>query len=68
MMQHRINGDNSLMHWQFIKYVWFMILALVLPSQALAYLSESDSSNLPSQYAALDVNAFLIKRLHRLLI
>lgn len=58
MMQYQINGDKSLMHWQFIKYVWFMILALVLPSQALAYLGESDSSNLPSQYAALDINAF----------
>lgn len=56
MMHHRINSDNSLMHWQSIKYVWFIILALVLPSQALAYLSATDSSNLPYQYTVLDIN------------
>lgn len=31
------------MHWHFIKYVWFTFLAVVLPSQALGCLIESET-------------------------
>lgn len=31
------------MHWHFIKYVWFTLLAVVLPSQAFGYLIESET-------------------------
>lgn len=33
------------MHWHFIKYVWFTLLAVVLPSQAFGYLIESETHN-----------------------
>ncbi|MGB5803556.1 MAG: hypothetical protein WBH21_06030 [Vibrio anguillarum] len=31
------------MHWHFIKYVWFTLLAVVLPSQAFGCLIESET-------------------------
>lgn len=42
------------MMWRLFRYVWFSILAMVLPSQALAYLAEGEAP-VPTRYSAMRV-------------